>query len=334
MSDIAAKLQVSTVTVSKALSGQKGVSEGVREQIVALAEEMGYEPVGSGHKNGLQKSYQIGVFISARYLSDHTSFYWKMYQEIADYAMRKSCFTLFESLTEEMEKEKKLPHLLEEKKVDGIVVVGKPGYDYDHFLRKQAEVPVVFLDFYSNESSVDSFISDGFYGTYLLTDYLLRKGFQKIAYVGTLYATQSITDRYLGYTKALMEHQIIPRKDYLIDDRDVSSGLRDDYSAYVLPEEMPEAFVCNCDFIASLLIRNLREKGLRIPEDISVVGFDNFLNPALCDIELTTYAVDIQAMANKAVKALIQKMNGEKLTGGIHIVEGYLVEGDSVKKHA
>lgn len=332
MADIAEKLDVSIVTVSKALSGQKGVSDSVREQILELAKEMGYEVPASSRSKLEQKSYQIGVLISERYLGDITTFYWKMYQEISEYAMQKSCYTLFEGLSEIMEEEKKLPRLIEEKKVDGVLVVGKPGYDYAYFLKDNVKIPMVFLDFYPGDAKVDSFISDGFYGTYRLTDYLLKKGHREIAYVGTLFVTESITDRYLGYTKALMEQGIKPNDSYLIDDRDLTSGLRDNYTSYKLPKKLPTAFVCNCDFIASILIKNLKEQGLRVPEDVSVVGFDDYLSPHLCDVPLTTYGVDIKSMAKKAFKALVKKMDGEEKTTGIHIVEGYLVERDSVRE--
>ena len=332
MSDIAEKLRVSTVTVSKALSGQKGVSDAVREEILELARQMGYEAPASSKRKLEQKSFQIGVLISERYLGDITSFYWKMYQEISEYAMQKFCYTMFEGISESMEEEKRLPRLIEEQKVDAVMVVGRPGYHYDDFLRDHVKLPMVFLDFYPPDAKVDSFISDGFYGTYRLTDYLLKKGHRDIAYVGTLFATESITDRYLGYVKALLEQGITPDPSYLIDDSDLYSGLRDKYKSFCLPEKLPTAFVCNCDYIASVLVKNLREQGIRVPEDVSVVGFDDFISPHFCEIPLTTYGVDIPSMVKQAFHALLEKMDGVQREAGIHIVEGYLVERDSVRE--
>ena len=154
MSDIAEKLRVSTVTVSKALSGQKGVSDAVREEILELARQMGYEAPASSKRKLEQKSFQIGVLISERYLGDITSFYWKMYQEISEYAMQKFCYTMFEGISESMEEEKRLPRLIEEQKVDAVMVVGRPGYHYDDFLRDHVKLPMVFLDFYPPDAKV------------------------------------------------------------------------------------------------------------------------------------------------------------------------------------
>lgn len=334
MADIADRLQVSTVTVSKALSGQKGVSEEMREKIKELAEQMGYKAPTASWEKKTSGSYNIGVLISGRYLENHDSFYWRVYQEVAERTIQKECFSLFESVSEEMEENNQMPRLLEERKVDGLIVIGKPGYAYCDFLKRSTELPLVFVDFYETAADMDCFISDGFYGTYLLTNYLLDRGHREIAYVGTLFATESITDRYLGYVKALIEHGIRPKEEYLIPDRDVNSGLRDDYGSYRFTEKMPTAFVCNCDFIAGLLIKALQERGLRVPEDVSVVGYDNYLYPGLCDVGITTYEVDVKEMAKGAINTLIKKMNGEPYKHGIHIVEGHLVEKESVSTNS
>ena len=98
-----------------------------------------------------------------------------------------------------------------------------------------------------------------------------------------------------------------------------------------LPKEMPTAFVCNCDLTASFLIRRLHEHGYRVPEDISVVGYDNYLFPGLCDVAITTYEVDMKEMARQTVHTLIRKMAGEPYRQGICIVEGHMVTKDSVK---
>ncbi len=330
MADIAERLSVSTVTVSKALSGQKGVSEEMRIKIQELADEMGYKAPSATKEKKPKRGYNIGILISGRYLANYVAFYWKMYQDVASEAMQKECFTLFEILNEEMEEKKLMPRLLEEKKVDGLIVIGKPGYGYTDFLRKNASLPLVFLDFYERDAGVDCFISDGFYGTYVLTNYLFDKGHEDIAYVGTLFATDSITDRFMGYAKSMMEHGKEVTKEYLIDDRNIDSGLQEQYGIFNFPEKMPTALVCNCDFIASQVIKYLTEKGYRVPEDVSVVGFDNYLYPGLCDVDITTYSVDIKAMSKAGIETLLKKLDGENYKKGIHIVEGHLIEKDSV----
>lgn len=332
LADIAEKVGVSTVTVSKALSGQKGVSEEMREKIKQLADELGYRSPSENKRQTTEKQYNIGVIIQEVYLDKYDSFYLTMYQELNKRAVARGCFTLLESMSRESVLSNVMPLLVQEKKVDGLIVVGDMTQTYMEHLEAEAGFPVVCMDFYNDTINLDTVISNSFYGTYALTNYLFQMGHKKIAYVGTVGTTNSITDRYLGYAKSLLEHHIEVRKDYVIDDRDTKTGRMDLDKYYQLPEDMPSAFVCNCDLAASYLIRKLRANGYRVPEDISVVGFDNYLFPGLCDIGITTYEVNIGEMARRVVHKIVRKIANENYTAGVFIVDGHMVIKDSVTR--
>lgn len=332
LADIAEKVGVSTVTVSKALSGQKGVSEEMREKIKQLADELGYRSPSENKRQTTEKQYNIGVIIQEVYLDKYDSFYLMMYQELNKRAVARGCFTLLESMSRESVLSNVMPLLVQEKKVDGLIVVGDMTQTYMEHLEEKAGIPVVCMDFYNDTINLDTVISNSFYGTYALTNYLFQMGHKKIAYVGTVGTTNSITDRYLGYAKSLLEHHIEVRKDYVIDDRDTKTGRMDLDKYYQLPEDMPSAFVCNCDLAAAYLIRKLRANGYRVPEDISVVGFDNYLFPGLCDIGITTYEVNIGEMARRVVHKIVRKIANENYTAGVFIVDGHMVIKDSVTR--
>ncbi len=331
MVNIADELGVSTVTVSKALSGQKGVSEEMREKIKALANQMGYKQLSEKKSTKKIESYNIGIIVPDRYFGKYESFYWQMYQEVATIAFQKECYTMLEVISIEDERKLELPKLLKENKVDGVILIGRPNNGYIQNLRSNECIPMECLDFFDESSNCDAIISDGYFGTYILTNYLFDMGHQDIAYVGTLLYTSSINDRYFGYCKSLMEHGKKVSDDWVMDDRDWETG---DVSAFqiILPQKMPTAFVCNCDLTASNLIKTLREKGYRIPEDISIVGFDNYLYPGLCDIGITTYDVNVKEMAQRSIHMLLKKMNREIYKSGVSIVEGNVVYKDSVAK--
>ncbi len=327
MADIAARLNVSTVTVSKALSGQKGVSDEVREKIKQLAEQMGYQKPNNKEEEK-KRSFNIGVIVAGGYIEKYATFYWELYQEINTAAVQRTCFVMLEILSSADEKAMIPPKLLKENKADGLIVLGGLNSEYLKMIRGHYATPTVYMDFYDSKNKEDSVISNSFYGTYHLTNYLFDKGHENIAFVGTVLATNSITDRYLGYVKSLAEHKKKIREDWIIDDRDQD---RNNYDTLLLPEEMPTAFVCNCDMTASKLIKSLRAAGYRVPRDISVVGFDDYLFPGLCDIPLTTYAVNMEGMADSAIRLLIKKMNGKETSQGMHMVEGHFIERDSVR---
>lgn len=332
LADIAAKLDVSTVTVSKALSDQKGVSEELRETIKNLAQEMGYKSPSAVKLLKARKSYNIGVLISERYFDQYESFYWQMYQEVATKAVSRECFTMLEVLSQKNEIELEMPRLLQEDKVDGLIIIGLLKHNYLDEIANHIKVPFVYLDFYDRRHECDAVVTDNYYGMNKMVNYLFDLGHTNIGYVGTLLYTGSITDRYFGYCKALLEHGQKVREDWVIDDRSLETGDRGADFEFKLPKEMPTAFACNCDLSAGVLIDFLQKKGYRVPEDISIVGFDNYLFPGICNIGITTYEVDIKEMTKKTLDNLLKKMSGERYKHGISIIEGHMVIKESVKR--
>ncbi|MGP1589614.1 MAG: LacI family DNA-binding transcriptional regulator [Oribacterium sp.] len=333
LADIAEKLGVSTVTVSKALSGQKGVSEELRTKIMELADEMGYKQPSVVRRELINaRSCNIAVLIHEKYFDKYDSFYLEMYKNLTAQAMAKGSFTFLEIISREAEAGCETPMVIQEDKADGVIILGKFEEDYYASLNGRLKrIPYIYLDASDPMNKVDAVISDSYYGAYYLTNYLFEMGHTEIAYVGTIGATGSITDRYLGYTKSLAAHGQRVNDKWIIEDRIRESGkivLPEDMK---LPKVMPTGFVCNCDVTASVLIKKLEYMGYQVPRDFSVVGYDNYLFPGLCDVELTTYEVDIKDMARKAIDMIIKKVIGEPYRAGINIVEGKLVIRKSVR---
>lgn len=328
MADIAKQLGVSTVTVSKALSDQKGVSEEMREKIKTLAEELGYKPTVST-KSDVKKSYNIGLLVADTYIERYATFYWEFYQKINSSASRENSFVILEVLETDSERDLIEPKVIQENKIDGLMILGRLSTEYLMMLRKKSRVPVIYVDFYDNKVMADSIISNSFYGAYNITNYLFDMGHKRIGFVGTVLATDSITDRYLGYLKAMMEHGVEPKQDWVVQDRDQHIRI---YEQLNLPKDMPTAFVCNSDLTASRLIKTLNEKGYKVPEDISVVGYDNYLYPGLCDVGITTYSVDMERMAQAGIDILVQRINGSEERFEMQVVEGDLVIRNSVER--
>lgn len=325
--DIAREVNTSIVTVSNALSGKKGVNHELRQKILDVAEEMGYKKRKTKREKKEAESYNLGVIISERYLKIMPSFYMKVYQEIVIAATKKDNFTLLEVLSATSEKNLEIPDLIVNGEVDGILVLGELKHPYMRLLKERSTVPIIFVDYYEDLSDTDFIITSGYFGTYQITKILLEAGYEKIAFVGTLGATSSITDRYMGYRRALLESDIEVEKKWVIKDR----KMWDDLIEIELPAQMPEAFVCNCDRTASVLIKKLYKKGYRIPDDIAVTGFDHYLMEDIGDIELLTYDVDIEAIAQVSVNTIIRKIEHTHFIPRLRIIEGSVIRGNSFK---
>ncbi len=329
MSDIAQRLGVSTVTVSKALADQKGVSEEMRERIKALAEEMGYRPPVSSRQE-TKRSYNIGVIMGEQYVEKYATFYWEFHQKIITCASQKNCYVIPEVLDSVRVKELEEPKLVQEDKIDGLIILGGIRTEYLRMLKKKCGVPVVYMDFYDKQLQGDCVISNSFYGAYYMTNYLFRMGHEKIGFVGTVLATESIMDRYLGYRKSLMEHGVQERADWVVKDRGDESSVFC-YDRIPLPRELPTAFVCNSDLTASRVVRSLLELGYRVPEDVSLVGYDDWLYPGLCDVPITTYSVDMPRMAETGIDMLVRRIEGDDSRCNMQIIEGEIVIRNSVR---
>lgn len=327
LADIAKQVGVSTVTVHNALSGQKGVSDEMREKILRVADELGYRTTAAIRKQESGKRLKnIGVIIAERYLAEYTTFYWKLYQEMAIIATEKGCLAVVEILKWAGERNLILPRIVEEGNVEGLIIVGEISRKYIHFLKEKTGIPIIYMDFYDNELAKDSVVTDNFYGMYLLTQYLFEQGLRKMAFLGSVYATSSIMDRYCGFYKALLENGESLPEEWLIEDRDAEG-----FMVFELPEHMPEAFVCNCDLAAGILIMKLEEKGYRVPEDVSVIGFDNYLYPGFPDKKITTYEVNTKAMAKVALEKVLKRLRNPDSGKALDVVSGHIVEKESVK---
>ncbi len=333
MSDIAKVMGVSTVTVSKALSDQKGVSEELRVKIKEKAQEMGYKTTSVRYRerSGNGRSYTFGVIVSDRFLAKYESFYWNLYQEVATAAVQKGCFTMLEVLKAEDEDRLVMPRLLGERKTEGLIVIGRLQESYMDRLMEQVDIPFILLDFTDRNGVYDAVISNSFMGMYRMTNYLFDMGHREIGFVGNVFFTGSITDRFFGYLKSLAEHGVELDRGWVLQDRNQETGRSDVGFTWKLPEKMPTAFVCNNDVAAAALVEHLQQEGYRVPQDISVVGYDNYQPPGLCGVEITTYEVDMPRMAEQTVENLVSKLSGESYKQGVTIVDGKIIYKESVK---
>lgn len=329
---------VSAVTVSKALKDQKGVSEQLKTQIRQTAEKMGYRRTSRAHN--MRVSHRIGVIIAERFLGEPQSYYWTVYRKLAGQIAEKGSTSLLEVICAADEAEGKLPRIIAERRCDGVVVMGSFCHSYMELLHcaPESAVPLVYLDADAESEHSDVIVSDNIGGGYAMTSYLLSLGHRRIAYIGTLLATSSIDDRYLGYVKALLRHGIDAKREWVIGDRDRANGIllrSEELLSEMIgwkKEEMPTACFCNCDLTASRLIRALGMLGLRVPEDMSVVGFDNHLSDAFSDVDITTYETDTKTMVAKAVSRILRKIDSPGYSGSIVVVGGSFIERGSTRR--
>lgn len=325
MADIAEKLDISVVSVSKALAGKPGVSEEMRAKVVALARQMGYAGRSGTDSSSTSGTGNIGVLVSDRFFNENT-FYSNLYRSLVLSSTSEGLTCMLEIVSDEVEKTAQMPTLVTGHKVDGLIFMGNLDLNYLHTVMASG-LPCILLDFYIPGAPLDCVVSDNLEGGIALTEHLLSQGCREIGFVGSIWATSSIMSRYLGYQQALRMAGLMPREEWLLDDRDVN-GL---FIPIQLPEHMPQAFLCSCDEVAYNLVKLLQDNGLRVPEDVAVCGYDDFRYALLSQPALTTYQVNVDLMAKMAVNHLAELVRQEENLGIRYTIPGKLVVRESSK---
>lgn len=320
MSDIARQVGVSNVTVSKALADKDGVSEKLRAEIKRVAKEMGYVFTANHLPVGQKR---IGVLIAKEYVEQEYSFYWNLYKYIVTELQFYKVNALIEVIDEKQTSS--LPMFMHEPEMMGIIVLGSLSTDYLRSL-KDTGMTIVLVDTYDSEVNLTHIQSNNYNDSYRITDLLIQKGYTDLGFVGSIHAITAIQDRYLGFCKALVSHKLNVNEKWLIEDRNGLEFKRQ----FDLPDQMPQAFVCNCDQTAYYFMEYLKKAGYRIPEDVAIVGYYDYVYSQLCQPPLTTVHVDLPRMAKEAVRALLDLKQGENESRHI-IVNGEIIERKSIK---
>jgi LacI family transcriptional regulator len=311
MKDIAEKLNISINAVSLALNDKDGVSEKTKAEVIRIANELGYLKVSSS--NNKDKSKNICILIESRYFRD-VYFYSKVIIGIENEA-RKNDYVIIVSLLDKYTLE--VPTCITNKKVDGILIVGAIN---DNYLEKilKYNIPVVLVDHASFKLPTDAILTQNFFGSYKATNYLLEKGHKKIGFFGEIDLTLSFKERWLGYSECM-------RRFYNYDDKIINKlfkySIIKDVEKYVFKkdykkisemilslEELPTAFICSNDDAALTLFNSLNSLGIRVPDDISIIGFDDIELCSLVNPNLTTMRIEKELMGQKAVKRLLWRM--------------------------
>ena len=198
LSDIADKLNISTVTVSKALADKEGVGEELREKIKEIASELGYRvktftPVKGSVPLSTSGTGNIGILIPARFFSPNVSYYWHIFNALSSELMSRNYYSIMELLSNEDEAQLNLPRIIKDKKVDGLIILGQTDIKYIETIKRSFN-NFIILDFYTKQIQTDSVSNDDYYCSYLMTDYVISQGHKKLRFVGNFEATTSISD--------------------------------------------------------------------------------------------------------------------------------------------
>lgn len=326
MDDIARELNVSKVTVSRALNNKEGVGEDLRKKIVEKANEMGYQMNVFASALKTNKMHSVGILISERYFGEGDFFYLEIYKHMGIDLTKRGYTSSFHILTTKEEDELSIPKMITDGIIDGVLLLGELHKDYIEAIDKY-EIPKLFVDYYNSKfRHIDSVLTDNYFSFYNFTNDIINEGYKDILFVGTIKATASIMDRYMGYQKAMIENNLSDYCKYIYD-----RPMDEKFIFVEVPDELPEVFMCNNDYTAYTLIKELNKNGIEVPKDVKVTGFDDTLYSKLSKPSITTKHVDLESIAKTSIKFITKKIENKSKRYGRVIVDTKRIDRDSFK---
>jgi len=329
--DVAKLAGVSQSCVSKYLNNTPYVSAETRIKIEKAIEQLGFSPNAIARSLITKKTNNIGLIIR-----DTNNLIYSETIKSIEKALKNKKFNL---LLLDVNKKHKLVDdhikLLLEKGVDGIISTTSEISPKCLSLLNRMNMPIILVHEYfeKKDSGVSCVAVDNYYGGYMITNYLIECGHKNIAYITGILNTMSLIDRFSGYKKAIEDSGLSFNKNLI--EFCPNEDARDGYKAaqkILSREASPSAIFCFNDYSAYGVIDYCIENRIKIPQDISIAGFDDIEFSALGFISLTTIHQPISKISNYAIKILNAEIEGNLKTSKIIKFKPELIVRNSTSK--
>lgn len=321
LQDIATALDISRVTVWKVFSNREGVSEDLKNKIIAKAIELNYDVPEELRSNVsiippapvcAATQYTVSIAVSR---PETSAFWMSIIHEMAKEASKHNINLMYTYLPSDVKSDYLLPPILTNGTVDGMIVLNVYN---ETLIRRlsELEIPKVFMDTCTNlsfrELSGDLMLIEGISGISEIVDDLVARGKTRLGFIGDINYAQTNYERYRGFVHSLEAHKLHLQKQFCMTE---PIG-RDTYHAEIHSfienlSELPDAFICVSDFVASIVLKELNSRGLSIPKDIALSGFDGNTEYAGTD-ELTTVQVHNPDIGIRLVRQILYRIQNPK----------------------
>lgn len=332
--DVAALAGVSPSTVSRTCKNNPSISEETKERVRKAMAELGYEPNFQASNLASQNSRTIGIILpaSAKEVYEN-SFYLEAIQGISHYCNGRQYMTSIVTGQDEAEILDAVRSMSRSGKVDGFIILyskkDDPVIDY-LFNEGLLYILIGKATQYTNQTIyIDN---DNLLAGREAAEYLYQLGHRRIAYLGSDSSLMFSADRKAGYQLALASHQLPVRPEYCVEVKNVSENNEEAIRGLLMQKDRPTAILVSDDILAVSLERVCLENHLAIPEDLSIISFNNSLFARLTSPQLTSIDIGAGQLGSEAASQIINHIENPNLLATKIIVPHHLIERDSCCK--
>ena len=332
--DVAALAGVSPSTVSRTCKNNPSISEETKERVRKAMAELGYEPNFQASNLASQNSRTIGIILpaSAKEVYEN-SFYLEAVQGISHYCNGRQYMTTIVTGQDEAEILDAVRSMSRSGKVDGFIILyskkDDPVIDY-LFNEGLLYILIGKATQYTNQTIyIDN---DNLLAGREAAEYLYQLGHRRIAYLGSDSSLMFSADRKAGYQLALASHQLPVRPEYCVEVKNVSENNEEVIRGLLMQKDRPTAILVSDDILAVSLERVCLENHLAIPEDLSIISFNNSLFARLTSPQLTSIDIGAGQLGSEAASQIINHIENPNLLATKIIVPHHLIERDSCCK--
>ncbi|SIQ42106.1 LacI family DNA-binding transcriptional regulator [Halanaerobium kushneri] len=333
LDDIAKSAGVSKATVSNALNNRKGVGEETKDKIIKIAKDLGYNKTKSSTSKS-PKSIRIIIYKKHGYVVSDTPFFSNLLEGIQKECRDEGYEMMISHLSRNEKNYKEIINNISADSSSGYLILAtemlEEDLDYFDLLNK----PVVLLDSFFKNRDYDQVVIDNYSASYKGTQRLIENGHKNIGYLHSSVYINNFYYRKLGFKDAIRESGLRINEDYQFSLEPTIEGSYQQMKEILFTQnpELPTSFFADNDIIAFGAVKALKEYGVKIPEEVSIIGFDDMPYCEICEPKMSTVKVHKQYLGEVAVKRLIEKIEYDDYVNQKIEISTELVERNSIKK--
>src|SRR6185369_1130614 len=309
--DIAEKLNITASTVSRALKDHPRISAETKKAVLKVAQKLNYQPnhIAAALRNG--KSNILGIIVP----TVDRSFFSSVIRGIEEIANASQYNVMICQSYDIYKKEVATVEALLNARVDGIIAShGKETKDFSHFLKaKERGIPVILFDRYNNDLEVSQVVIDDFLGAYKATEHLIQQGCKRIAHFTSTLNISIFNERLRGYREALVNNGLKYDESLVIPSNLQAEDGRSSMLQLLKLKEIPDGIFSASALSIAGAMQVLKEKNIKVPDDVALVGFSNEAFTMFTEPPITTVDQHSMRMGNAAAEIFLEEVSSDRL---------------------